>query len=80
MKRQLIWIGLLLLGWLAANLVPALFGWPLLEGFSGLVVQFFFAFCALILVAQVWSALRAVREALGSAGARRKSSVKEVSS
>lgn len=77
MKRQLLWIGLLLLGWLAANLAPALFGWNLMEGFSGVVTQFFFGFCALILVAQVWSALAVIRDAMAAAGARKKASAKE---
>lgn len=72
MKKQLLWIGALLLCWTTISVVPGIFGWAVMEGFSGLVIQFFFAFCALILVAQVFSVLAALRDAAVEARKRRK--------
>ena len=63
MKRQSVWIGMLVLLWLAVN-AAGLLGWPVNDGFTGLVIRFFLGYCAIILVAQVFSALAAIRDVL----------------
>jgi divalent metal cation (Fe/Co/Zn/Cd) transporter len=67
MKRQICWIAALTLFWVAVTFGLELFGWQLLDGFSGLAIKFFLGYCALILVAQVYSALVALRSLLGEA-------------
>ena len=61
MKRELCWIGALTSFWAGIIWVPEIFGWQAMAGFSGLVIMFFLGYCAIILVAQVFSALRALR-------------------
>ncbi|HEY7746678.1 MAG TPA: hypothetical protein VIA07_10090 [Desulfuromonadales bacterium] len=68
MKRQIYWIAALTLFSAAIAFGPEIFGWQFMSGFSGLVIKFFLAYCALILVAQVFSALGALRSLLGEAG------------
>ena len=68
MKRELCWIAALTLLWAAIIFGPEIFGWQFMSGFSGLVIKFFLGYCALILVAQVFSALGALRSLLGEVG------------
>jgi hypothetical protein len=77
MKRQLCWIAALTLFSAAIAFGPEIFGWQFMSGFSGLVIKFFLAYCALILVAQVFSALGALRSLLGEVG-RSKASSRQV--
>jgi hypothetical protein len=64
MKKQLCWIGALTSFWVLIVNAPSIFGWHPMEGFSGLVITFFLGYCAIILVAQVFSALTAIRSLL----------------
>lgn len=68
MKRQICWIAALTLFWVAITFSREIFGWQYMSGFSGLVITFFLGYCALILVAQVFSALGALRSLLGEVG------------
>ncbi|WP_027713960.1 hypothetical protein [Desulfuromonas sp. TF] len=61
MKKELCWIGALSSFWAVIVWTPAIFGWQPMEGFSGLVITFFLGYCSIILVAQVFSALMALR-------------------
>ena len=61
MKRQLCWIGLLTGFGALVLLAPELFGWPALNGVGGLVIRIFLGYCAIILIAQVFAALVALR-------------------
>jgi len=72
MRRELCWIGLLVALWVFVLLAPTILGWPILDGFSGLVIQFFLGYCAIILVAQVFSALKTLRTVVVEVGRRRK--------
>lgn len=71
MKRQLGWIGVLSAFWVAVVLAPEIFGWPALGGLSSLIVRIFLGYCAIILVAQVFSALAALRSLLQDVAKRR---------
>jgi hypothetical protein len=64
MKRQICWITTLTLFWVAVTFGSEIFDWQLMHGFSGLAIKFFFCYCALILVAQVFSALGTLRALL----------------
>jgi hypothetical protein len=64
MKRQILWITALGLFWAFWCFAPALLGWNIMDGSSGLVIKFFLGYCAIILVAQLFSALAAVRSLL----------------
>jgi hypothetical protein len=72
MKRQIGWIGVLVLFGTATLLAPAALGWNILEGFTGLFMTFFLCYCAIILVAQVLSALAALRSVLSKSDERKK--------
>jgi 4-hydroxybenzoate polyprenyltransferase len=72
MKRQLAWIGALMLFGAAVVLAAGAFGWYPLEGFGGLFIAFFLAYCAIILVAQVFSALAALRAVLAKGAEQKK--------
>jgi divalent metal cation (Fe/Co/Zn/Cd) transporter len=71
MKRQLCWITTLTLFGVALTFSQELFGWQLMDGFSGLAIKFFFGYCALILVAQVFSALAGLRSLLDELGRKK---------
>jgi hypothetical protein len=71
MKRQLCWISTLTLFWVALTFSQELFGWQLMSGFSGLAINFFLGYCALILVAQVFSALAGLRSLLDELGRKK---------
>jgi hypothetical protein len=64
MKKKLCWIGALSSFWALIVWAPTIFGWHPMEGFSGLVITFFLGYCAIILAAQVFSALTAIRSLL----------------
>lgn len=68
MKRQLCWITALTLFWVTVTFGSEIFDWKLMSGFSGLAIKFFLCYCALILVAQVFSALGALRTLLEEMG------------
>jgi succinate dehydrogenase/fumarate reductase cytochrome b subunit len=68
MKRQICWIIALTLFWATVTFGSEILGWKLMSGFSGLVIKFFLCYCALILVAQVFSALGALRTLLEEMG------------
>jgi len=78
MKKQLLWIGAILLSWFLVNLVPGYFGWAVREGLGGIVIQMFFGYCALILVAQAFSVLAVLREIAREAGKRKKAAAREL--
>lgn len=61
MKKELCWIGALSAFFAGIAWAPRIFGWQVFEGLGGLVIMFFLAYCAIILVAQVFSALVALR-------------------
>lgn len=61
MKREAYWIGLLVSFWTLVVFAPEIFGWRHLDGFASLFVRFFLGYCAIILVAQVLSALKNLR-------------------
>ncbi len=61
MKRELRWIGLLTAFGMFVVLAPDFFGWQIMHGTSGLAIKFFLGYCAIILVAQVFAALVALR-------------------
>ncbi len=73
-RNQLFWIGSIGLLWMGITFVPPLFGLPLGNGFSGLVIYFFLGYCAIILVAQLFSALKAVRSIVENWTERKKKS------
>lgn len=78
MKAQIYWIGALALFAAAALVTPSIFGWRLMEGFSGLFMIFFFAYCAIILVAQVFSALAALRSVVAKMAERKKAARRSI--
>ena len=61
MKKELCWIGALTTFSAGIVWAPKIIGWQVFEGLGGLVIMFFLAYCAIILVAQVFSALKALR-------------------
>jgi hypothetical protein len=69
MKRELCWIGLLT-AFGATLLAAKYFGWLTTGGFGSLVTAIFFGYCAIILVAQVFSALMALRALVRDAALR----------
>jgi hypothetical protein len=77
MKRHLGWIGALTLFGAAVGFAPAAFEWHPLKGFGGMFIAFFLSYCAIILVAQVFSALAALRSVLAK-GAERKNAARRV--
>jgi len=72
MKKQGIWIMAILVLWILVNVVSDILGWGLREGFSGIVIQLFFGYCALILVAQAFSALAVIRKTLAEAARQKR--------
>jgi uncharacterized membrane protein len=73
MRRQICWIGMLLL--LFAFFFFAPFpGGTMMEGFSGLAIKIFLGYCAIILVVQVYSALEALRQLLNDYPGKKKES------
>ncbi|MEJ2698647.1 MAG: hypothetical protein P8Z70_03160 [Desulfuromonadales bacterium] len=72
MKRHLGWIGALTLFGAAVGFAPPAFGWHPLEGFGGMFIAFFLGYCAIILVAQVFSALVALRSVMTKGAERKK--------
>jgi len=71
-KRELYWISALTLFFAGIIFGCKYFGWQLSNGYSGLAIKFFLCYCALILVAQVFSALAALRSLLEEAIKTRK--------
>lgn len=71
MKQNLCWAGMLISFWAGIAWLPEVFGWRLMDGFVGLVIRFFLGYCAIVLAAQLFSALAALR-CLAEASAKRK--------
>jgi hypothetical protein len=78
MKKQCLWIGAILIFWALVNIASGHFGWALREGFSGLVIQIFFGYCALILVAQAFSAMAVIGSTAVEMSKRKKVTAREV--
>jgi len=78
MKKQGMWIAAVLALWILVNFVSDVLGLGLREGFSGIVIQLFFGYCALILVAQAFSALTVIRRTLAAAARQKRAAPRDL--
>ncbi len=76
MKRQIYWLGMMLLLFAFFFFTPFP-GGTVMDGFSGLTIKFFLAYCAIIVVAQLYAALVALWQFLSESATRKKESCRQ---